>query len=163
MKKNPARFLVGSILGIGLLAVILWFGVLTSAASRSLATRLGKIHELIEPSSEVVTLVSGQFLFSKVTGIPRELAGQGAQFSYQAPDKLFLSAEVDGEKYHIARDGQEVKIFVPHKDMALVGANDVPRFSNRPDSLDPIELPSFALPVSRNLMRLLPAMISAES
>ena len=163
MKKNPARFLVGSILGIGLLAVILWFGVLTSAESRSLAKRLGHIHELIEPSSTEAPLVSGQFSFSKVIGIPKELSGQGARFSYQAPDKLFLSAEVDGEKYHIARDGQEVKVFVPHKDMALVGANDVPRFSNRPDSVDPIALPSFALPVSRNQMRLLPAMITAES
>lgn len=163
MKKYPARFLIGSIIGIGLFAVILWFGVLTNAESRSLAKRLGQIHELIEPSKALASQVSGQFSFSKVSGIPKELEGQGAQFSYQAPDKLFLSAEVDGEKYHIARDGQEVKIFVPHKDMAIVGANDVPRFSDRPDSVDPVELPSFTFPVTRNQMWLLPAMISAES
>lgn len=162
MKKHPARFLVGSIAAICLFAAILWFGVLTSAEARSLAKHLGRIHELIEPSSGDAPLVSGQFSFSKVSGVPGELAGQGARFSYQAPDKLFLSAEVDGEQYHIARDGQEVKIFVPHKEMAIVGANDVPRFSGRPDSVDPVELPSFALPVSRSEMRLLPAMISAE-
>ncbi len=163
MKKNPARILVGGVIGILLLAVILWFGVLTSAGSRSFAKRLGQLHELIEPSSGVAPLVSGRFSFAKVSGIPKELAGQGARFRYQAPDKLFLSAEVDGEKYHIARDGQEVKIFVPHKDMAIVGANDVPRFSNRPDSVDPVELPAFALPVSRSQMRLLPAMLTAEA
>lgn len=164
MKTRTPRFLFGGITAIFLTAVILWFGVLTSVESRLLGANLSRLAELIEPrDSNNNATVSGKFLFSEVKGIPKELKGQGAQFQYRAPDQLSLTAEVNGNKYHLAREGQQVKIFVPHQKMMLTGANDVPRFSNRPDSIDPVELPPFSLPVSRTQLRLLPALVTAVS
>ncbi len=165
MKSKTVRILFGSVGGLVVIAIVLWYGVLTSSESRLLSSKLAGIYDLIVAPDGTVAgpVVEGRITFSKVIGIPKELADHGASVVYQSPDKLFLSAEVEGESYHFARVGQEVKIFVPHKKMAIVGANDVPRFSNRPESVQPVQLAPFSLPLSRAQLRLLPAMITAES
>ncbi len=160
---NRKRLVLSLIVIAPIALVVLWFTVFTSSESRYLSSKLNEIHDWIEPASgEKGPVVSGEFVITRTEGIPKELAERSADFSYQWPDKLFLSAEVDGDSYHLARDGQEVKVFVPHKDFAITGANDVPRFSSRPDSVDPVELQPFSLPVSRMQMAYLPALIKAS-
>lgn len=160
---NRKRLLLFLAFDALIVLVVLWFVAFTSSDSRYLGSRLSEIREWIEPSSgKAGPVVSGKFTISQADGIPKELKDRSADFSYQWPDKLFLSAEIDDESYHIARDGQEVKVVVPHKDFAITGANDVPRFSSRPDSLDPVELKPFSLPVNRFQMWLLPALVEAH-
>lgn len=165
-KPRAARLLVRLAFLIAFLAVVsavLWFGVFTSSESRELAAVVRAWHERIEPpSAKNAAVLSASLTFSEVSGIPDELKDRSAEFSYQWPDKLFLSAEVEEEDYHLARDGDEIRIFVPHENMYLVGANDVPRFSANPDSVEPVELADFSLPVSRWQLRLLPALIRVE-
>ncbi|NNE92901.1 MAG: hypothetical protein HKN23_14755 [Verrucomicrobiales bacterium] len=163
MKRKRLVQIGGGIFGLVAIAIILWFGVFTSADSREFAAVIREWHEKIEPeTSGRGPALSSSLTFAKTGGIPKELEQRTAEFSYQWPDKLFLSAEVDGESYHIARDGQEVRLFVPYKDMAIVGANDVPRFSANPESIDSIELADFSLPVSSSQLLLLPALVKVE-
>ncbi len=158
----PIRLVCG-IAFLTIVASVLWFGVLTSSESREFSAIVRQWHQRIEPGGEKYgAVLSGSLTCTEVSGIPDELKGREADFSYQWPDRLFVSAEVEGERYYLAREGGEIRVCVPHKEMYLVGANDVPRFSANPDSVEPIELANFSLPVSKWQLRLLPALIKVE-
>ncbi|MDF1755056.1 MAG: C45 family autoproteolytic acyltransferase/hydrolase [Verrucomicrobiales bacterium] len=163
MKGFYSRRIILLEFGIAACAIALWFAVFTTSESRYLGARMLEIHQWIDPGSESkAPLVTGMAALTRTDGIPDALENQSINFAYRWPNQLFLSAEVKGDSYHLAREGQEVKIHVPHKKFAIVGANDIPRFSTRPDSVDPVELEPFSLPASRLQLRLLPALVTAK-
>ena len=83
----------------------------------------------------------------KAQGLPKALTGLVADIALQAPDRLRVSAEVNGHTYTVGRDGQSLWIYIPHKEFALLGKPGVPRFQTHPDELDKTELPPFSLPM----------------
>lgn len=163
MASKRLRLLVFSIVAVVPVSAATWFGLLTSAESRFFAAKVTELHRLINPpDSSEAPVLSGVFTFDAVSGIPEEFEGQTLGVKYRWPDQLRLRAEVDGNTYALSREGETIRILVPHKKFAIEGANDVPRFSNRPDRVEPVELPAFELPVTRSQLRLLPALVNVE-
>ena len=76
----------------------------------------------------------------------KEAQGRTAMFAFQAPDKLRLSAEVEGSQYAVGRDGQEVWMNAPGKNWGIVGKPGLLKFSTNPSSIDTAVLPPFTFP-----------------
>ena len=146
-----------------LLAILAWFFIFTSPESRAFGARVLEWHNTIEPTGKTKgQSIEGTITITQAEGIPAELLNQSAGFSYQWPDKLFIEARVEGESYFLSRSGEEIRINVPHNNLSLRGTNSVPRFSSRPDSVEPVDLPDFSLPVSKGQLRLLPALVRVK-
>jgi hypothetical protein len=91
----------------------------------------------------------------------KEASGRSASIAYQAPDKLRISAEVDGSQYSIGRDGQEVWMYAAGKKWGLIGQPGLPRFATNPASVDNTVLPPFTFP-ERAKLALLPTLCTFE-
>lgn len=162
VSKRVRRLLLSAALAV-VVFVVLWFTVLTTAASRSAAAAVASLHHLIAPASaSQARMLAGTVTFERVEGLPDVLEGRSAQVAYRFPDRLVVSAEVDGNDYAIGRNGQEVWMHVPHKQMALIGADDVPRFASDPTSVQPIHLAPFRIPGKAWHRWLLPAALEAS-
>jgi hypothetical protein len=92
--------------------------------------------------------------------LPREAAGASLDLAYQGPDRLRISATVDGTKYAAGRIGQQLWAHMPAKKFAIVGTPDVPRFKRFPDEKDTSVVPPFALPGGRLPLALAPMMVT---
>jgi isopenicillin-N N-acyltransferase-like protein len=93
--------------------------------------------------------------FENATGDAKVLNGRPVRLKYQAPNRFYLSTEINGP-VSLSSDGTKVWIHVPKKNMLLEGAADVPRFSTRPGSVQATKVPSLQLPVSGAELALLP-------
>src|SRR5690242_411811 len=90
-------------------------GVRAAEDARPAATAietLGKaLHtwaDLIEPADGATPKkLSGTVTVTRAGGLPKDVAGAKATFALQAPDRLNLTATVDGKQYRIGRDGQQ--------------------------------------------------------
>lgn len=91
----------------------------------------------------------------------KEALGREASITFQAPDKLQLSAEVEGSTYKVGRDGNEVWFYVSGKKWGVIGKPGVPRFTNDPASIDDTVLPPFSIP-HRAKLALLPTLCEFE-
>ena len=160
MKAHRKKFIV---LGLITLPFVLWYGVLTSFMTRSVGRGALRLHALIQPAdpADAKTLIT-QVTITPRRGLPDEVARQPIHLSYQYPDRLQLSATIDKKDYRIGRDSEEIWLNAPQNGLAVIGSNDVPRFSSDPDSLLAIDLPEFHLPVKRWQLRFLPALIKYD-
>jgi hypothetical protein len=91
----------------------------------------------------------------------KEAAGREASVAYQAPDKLRLSANVDGSDYAVGRDGNQIWFYVSGKKWGVVGKPGVPKFTADPKSIDDTVLPAFTFP-QRAKLALLPTLCDFE-
>jgi outer membrane lipoprotein-sorting protein len=99
----------------------------------------------------------------KSTGAPKEMAGRSVTVGVQAPDKLLLSAEVDGKTYSTGRRGQELWIYVPDKKFGVVGKRGELRFGTNPDSKDTSKMGAIKLPLPADQMALLPLFLDVKA
>jgi hypothetical protein len=163
MRRHPIRFFGLAFFSCGLALLGVWFFVLTTPESRAVGSLAREWHSLLDPgAADRAKTIAAEVKFVRTAGLPDALEGQSAEFLYRYPDKILLHTEVEGEEYRIARDGQEVWLHVPGKDMAILGTGDTPRFSNDPSSVAPVELADFALPFDHFHLALLPALIDAH-
>lgn len=91
----------------------------------------------------------------------KEANGREATIAFQAPDKLQLSAEIEGSAYSVGRDAGEVWFHVSGKKWGVIGKSGVPRFSSNPASIDTSVLPAFEIP-HRAKLALLPTLCTFE-
>ncbi len=91
----------------------------------------------------------------------KEASGREATIAFQAPDKLQLSADIDGSTYAVGRDGGEVWFHVTGKKWGVVGKSGVPKFASNPASIDNSVLPLFEIP-HRAKLALLPTLCTFE-
>ena len=91
----------------------------------------------------------------------KELAGREVAVTFQAPDRLLISADVNGGAHMVARDGGEVWFFVPGKKWGVIGKPGVARFAGNPASVDATVLPSFSFP-EKAKVALLPLLCTFE-
>jgi hypothetical protein len=161
MKKNRKLLIL---LALVALPFVLWYGVLTSSDSRSTGRAALRMHSLIQPADPAnAKTLAADITVTPSRGLPDEISGQLIHIDYQFPDRLRLSTTIDDKKYRIGRLADEIWLHAPENGLAVVGANDVARFAGDADSLDPIELPEFHLPIKRWQLRLLPAFIESDS
>jgi hypothetical protein len=156
-------------LGLGLVAVVVgvwvvWMMFLTTPGSRELARELVRIDTLLRAVDEGG---EGRVLALRVRvleaeGLPRELVGKKLGLALRWPDGLRIEVEVDGDDYLLGRDGEAIWLAVPHRGLALLGENSVPRFAADPGSVELVELPALASPLARWQLPLLAGAVRVD-
>lgn len=142
--------------------LLLWSFVVTTSNSREVGKAVQRFVSTVEGTESVSPVTRAEFRIIEADGIPEILVGRSLKTAFQPPDRLKVSAEIEEHEYAIGRNGDRVWMQVPHKNLAIEGSNDVPRFSGDPDSILPVELGDLSLPVKPWQLFLLPALIQAE-
>ncbi|MEZ5299117.1 MAG: C45 family peptidase [Verrucomicrobiales bacterium] len=140
-----------------------WRFYFTDANSRGFAEAATGVLAVLEPPPPGV---SGRPFFAKLRiakadGLADELLGREIDFAFLPPHHARLEAEVDGQRFAIGRNGEEIWIAAPDKDLFIAGAEDVPRFKSNPASALPADLPPLILPFDPELLKALPAIVDA--
>lgn len=145
-------------------AVVLWFGPLTSQESRDLGAAVLRFDQRLRgvENGDGGDALTTRIKVLEVAGMPDELEDREIDLAAQFPARLKLETTIDGNAYRIGRDGETIWISVPHKKLAIEGANDVPRFTSDPGSVQPVRLPNFQNPIPRWQLALLPAVFRVE-
>lgn len=133
--------------------------VLTSPASRA----LGRTISEWVARAETGEVLDAAVTIESVEKLPETLVGRAAELAWRSPDRLRLSAEIEGEPVIATRVGDEVWIHLPGKRFAVVGDNETPRFTGDPASVEPVALPEFRLPLSAAKLRWLPLLLRVET
>ncbi|MBI5802923.1 MAG: hypothetical protein HZA92_19655 [Verrucomicrobia bacterium] len=122
-----------------------------------------KLATLIEPApgAPVQTLAT-TLKISRADGLPNDLLGRELAFAWQAPNRLRLAADINGERYAAGRDGDSLWIHAPGKKFGVVGQLGVARFASAPDKLDDTKLGKWKLPLPREQLALLPLLCKVE-
>jgi len=153
--------------------VCLWLVFLATAVSAQeakttpppelLRASLARLLDIIEPASGVATQTfSADLKIIRAAGLGLELAGRSAQLACQAPDRLTLSAEVDGARYALGRNGQELWMHNAGKQFGVVGEPGQPRFKSAPEQKDATHLGPLKLPLPRELILAAPLLMKVE-
>ena len=125
----------------------------------------GSLREAISfvapPAGKAAQAVEIDVAFENATGEAKIVNGRSAKIKFQAPNRFWLSAEVDGP-VSLSSDGTKVWIHVPKKNMLLEGDASVPRFTTRPDSVQAMTVPELKLPLSDAQINLLPALLDSQ-
>ena len=97
------------------------------------------------------------------TGVLKDLKGAAFDLQMQPPLYLKLHVTAAGHEITLCQNDQQWWIHVPEKKLLLIGDPTVPRFSTRPDSVQPTSLDLFRLPVSRTQLMMVPALLTASA
>ncbi len=89
--------------------------------------------------------------------------GEQISLAFQAPDRIRCTAQIQGERIALGRDGQQLWISAPDKSFTLVGSAGLPRFASLPHKKDDTRLAPIALGLSREQILLLPLLLQVES
>ncbi|MFK5924925.1 MAG: C45 family autoproteolytic acyltransferase/hydrolase [Verrucomicrobiota bacterium] len=158
--KKIRRFFITTVLVV----LGLWFLILTSADSRRLAAELRDVYDLVVPGdASTARTLSVRVKVVQAAALKGKLEGREIDIRYHWPDRLVLRTQVDGSDYAVGRDGDEVWAWAAEKKFAVVGVNDVPRFAGVPDSVQPVDLEDFSLPLKRWHLWLAAAMLEVKS
>ena len=156
------------ILLVSLVLLPLSFALGAEAPARKLpaeilAAALTETVSVIDPRPEAAPrTLTARVRIARGDGIPRELLGREMELAWQAPDRLKLAAEVDGERYSLGREGQELWAHVREKKFGVRGMAGVPRFATAPEKLDATVLPPFKLGLPREQIALLAVLSKVE-
>jgi isopenicillin-N N-acyltransferase like protein len=136
----------------------------TSTPVQIVSAALGKLVDIIDPPSNAAPRTfSAEVKIVRAGGLPKELLGRSARLAWQAPDRLTLSAQVDGETYSLGRDRQQLWMHVASKKFGVVGEPGQPRFLTAPEKKDTTHLPNFTLPLQREQVLVLPLLMKLEA
>lgn len=160
--KRFVRIGLGTAAFLAVVLLILWFGVLTTPVSRDVGRTVRKVVSTVQPAEGQGATIEAEIRIAEAEGIPKDLVGRSAKIAFQSPDRLKVSTVIDDHNYAIGRNRDRVWMHVPHKNLAIEGRNEIPRFSQDPESRLPVELEDFILPVKRWQLLLLPALVNAK-
>lgn len=155
--KTPLRILSVLLLLVAVVAS-LWFGPLTSRESRELGADLLRFDERLRSTEGLALSLD----ILNVEGLPDALADRRLDLTANLPRRVRLETQVDGKTYRLGRDGGTLWVEVPHKELAIAGHPDVPRFTGLPNSVDAGKLPDWNQPIPRWQLALLPAVVQVE-
>jgi len=152
------------ILALGLVALARAGEPAALSPQELLGAVVGKLVAVLEPGDRALPqTLSTTVRVVEADGLGRGWAGQTVELAFQAPDRLRVTARVQGRELHAGRSGQELWIYAPATRFGVVGSADVPRFSTRPDSVDRSVLAPVRLPIAREQLLLLPLLLRLES
>lgn len=124
---------------------------------------LQKLAAFIEPApSAPVQTLAATLKITRADGLPNELLGRELEFAWQAPNRLRLAADINGERYAAGRDGESLWIHAPGRKFGVIGQPGIARFANAPDKLDDTKLGKWNLPLPREQLALLPLLCKVE-
>jgi len=124
---------------------------------------LQKLAALIEPPAGApAPTISSTLVVSRADGLPKDLLGREFDFAWQAPNRLRLTGDLNGDRYAAGRDGEVLWIHAPGKNFGVVGKPGLPRFAAEPDVIDDTRLGRWKLPMPREQLLLLPLLCKVE-
>lgn len=124
---------------------------------------LQKLAALIEPTPGVAAQTLATTLkISRADGLPNDLLGRELDLAWQAPNRLRLLADINGEPYAVGRDDESLWIHAPGMKFGVIGQPGVARFASAPDKLDDTKLGKWKLPLPREQLALLPLLCKIE-
>jgi hypothetical protein len=148
---------------IALAGTALWFGVLTTPASRSAGRLASTWHRWLDPGpGRSAPFLSATAEVTRSVGLPDEARDATFRFRARWPDQLRVEAEVEGKSYLVAREDQHIRFLAARSGFHLLGRNGVPRFAADPDSATDVVLPPLPVPAARWQLALLPALVDAR-
>ena len=131
---------------------------------QTLANAVRQLTALIEPPAGLpARTFTTRLTFTKADGLPGKVLNATLDLAYQAPDRLLLTANYDGQTYLVARDGQELWAHVPAKKFGVVGVPGLQRFAADPDSIDRTTLRPFKLPIGAPQIMATAMLLKAEA
>jgi isopenicillin-N N-acyltransferase-like protein len=101
--------------------------------------------------------------FETAAGGMEKLKGGTFSLDLQPPSHFRLEVAAAGHRATFCQNGRVCWIHVPDKKLLIHGDPATPRFGSRPDSVSPVPLNVFRLPVSRMQLMFLPTLIAARS
>ena len=155
MKKRVALFLLFSCASLA-------FAEEDKSAADIFAAGVNKLMMVLDPGTNAPSTFSARLKAANGAGAGKTLAGREAMLAYQAPDRVLVSAEVDGTRYMIGRNGQQLWGYVPNKHFGAIGKSGLSRFSSAPDKLDHTRMENMRLPIPREQIALLPMLSKLE-
>jgi len=136
----------------------------TKTPQEIFSAALQKIVSVIEPLAETAPKTfSARLELLKANGLPKEFKGQTATLTFQAPDRLNLSARYKNQTYSLGRDGQELWIYMPDKQWGVVGKPGEPRFLSAPEKKDKTKLGALKLPLPKEQLAFLPLVFNVTN
>jgi hypothetical protein len=119
---------------------------------------------LVEPPAGAAPqTLTAKVKVTRADGVPSQLLNRELDLAFQAPDRLRLSADINGTHAALGRDGQQLWAHVPGKKFGVIGEPGVVKFSTAPDSKDTSKLGPFKLPLPRDQVAILPLLFKVES
>ncbi len=97
------------------------------------------------------------------TGALEDLKGATFDLQMQPPHYLKLEITAAGHAVTLCQNGPQWWIKVPEKKLLVIGDPTVPRFSTRPDSVQPPSLDLYRLPINRTQLMMVPALLTAAT
>ena len=155
MKKRVALFLLFSCASLA-------FAEEDKSAADIFAAGVNKLMMVLDPGTNAPSTFSARLKAANGAGAGKTLAGREAMLAYQAPYRVLVSAEVDGTRYMIGRNGQQLWGYVPNKNFGAIGKSGLSRFSSAPDKLDHTRMEDLRLPIPREQIALLPMLSKLE-
>lgn len=123
-----------------------------------------QVLKYLAPASEAeAKTIELELALVETTGVSHDFVGKKISLLARPPQHLRVTAQVMGSEVTIGRRGpDEIWIYVPSKKFGLVGSPEVPRFTADPSSTSHPKLDKLGLPVDRNQIALLPALLKTE-
>ncbi|MBX7211871.1 MAG: hypothetical protein K1X78_26430 [Verrucomicrobiaceae bacterium] len=96
-------------------------------------------------------------------GTVKFLEGRTFHVAAQSLGRIRISTEIDGSPVTICRNGQQIWVHAPKKNLLIIGDPGAPRFSTRPDSVSKEKLDLGSSLVSPQQLLLLPLAVAISS
>ena len=108
---------------------------------------LHRIVSLVEPPKDAPpqTLVA-RYRLVEAEGVSKKIPTDQIELALQAPDHLRVALRGKGRDYELGRNGQQIWISAPEKNIALLGTPRAPRFLAAPEKKDMTHLQPLHLP-----------------
>jgi hypothetical protein len=164
LMRNAIRRIIATI-AIVIGSAFFAFLYLTSLnpAQQTFAEALQLVEGIVDPVAEKPRTVSVTLELLRGKGLPDKLIGERIPLKFASPDKLRLSAKVDGEFLVLGRAANEIWIWQPAKNFAVQGVQGVPLFATNPARLDATELAPLVTHVSDLHLAIAPALLQVEA
>src|SRR5204862_7802177 len=77
-----------------------------------LKSALSHLSAIVEPApSAAPQTITTQLKLTRADGLPKQVRDATIDLTFQAPDRILLSAHVDNGNYQLARDGQQIWVY----------------------------------------------------
>ena len=135
----------------------------TNSPAELLGTALTRLTGILEPGAGssggvftvTVKLVSGE-------GIDSDFVGKEVALAVSAPDHLKVSAEYEGQKITVGRDGEDVWVQVPGKKFGVIGRPGVALFGTNSTTIDDTTIGEIKWPVTKAQVMVVPMLSEVE-
>jgi isopenicillin-N N-acyltransferase-like protein len=118
---------------------------------------------VLDPASGTTKSLVTTLKLVRAEGLPKELAGAKVDLAMAGTEHLRVGTSIKGERIELGRAGQELWVWQPAKQFAVVGSPTVAKYAGAPGSLDRRKLGPTVGRWPRAGLKLLPHFTQVEA